>query len=224
MKPVLTLSVLAIGCCMAVNVASAAVGCTLNDPDRDIRKIFPGATNYKTEFLTIREEGGQELLKDIESKLGAELDPVYEADDVPYAYYIVLKGKEVIGRVHGINQKGKYGGMQLILATDIEGVIAAFYYQKISSPEAKKFRASEFTDKFKGLSLFEFYLHKKADIKERAKTKVGMIKDPSEKSGVDFKATMRGVMKNLILLDEFKLEQKHYKKIAEEKDNEDIDK
>ena len=98
--------------CLSVlmpNVSIAAVGCTLNDPDRDISRIFPSATGYKTEFITLEERGGQALADRVEARLGDKLHPVYEAQDVPYAYYTVLKGKEAIGRVHGVNQKGTYG-------------------------------------------------------------------------------------------------------------------
>ena len=95
-----------------------AVGCTLNDPDRDIKSIFSDSTGYKTTFITIKERGDRELLVDIEDRLGDKLDPVYESVDVPYAYYTILKRKEVIGYMHGVNQKGLYGGMQIILATD----------------------------------------------------------------------------------------------------------
>lgn len=193
-------------------VSFGAVGCTLNDPDRDIRRIFPEATGYKTEFITIEERGGAGLMKRIEERLGDKLDNVFETVDVPYAYYTVLKGKEVIGRVHGVNQKGTYGGMQLIIATDMEGVVVDFYYQKLSSPEAKTFRGKEFTGQFKGLCLSDF----PDGVAKR-------IKDPSQKSADDFKATLRGIKKNLILLDEFKLENKH---MAKGKDvaHEDVDK
>jgi hypothetical protein len=179
----------------------AAVGCTLNDPDRDIRRLFSKATNYKTEFITIKERGGEELLKEVQKKLGDKFEPVYESIDVPYAYYTVLHKKDIIGYVHGVNQKGRFGGMQLIIATNTEGVIKDFYYQKITSPEAKKFRDKDFTGIFKGLSLKEFYT---TDIKEK-------IKDPSEKNAQDYHATIRGIKKNLILLDEFKLENKYDK-------------
>ena len=126
-------------CCLAVvpGPGYGAVGCSLNDPDRDILRIFPDATGYRTEYVTIEERGGDSLAAVVETRLGDELDRVYETIDVPYAYYHVLKQKDVIGRVHGVNQKGEYGGMQLILATDPDGVIVSFYYQKISSPEAK---------------------------------------------------------------------------------------
>jgi hypothetical protein len=170
-----------------------------------MKRIFPKYTGYKTQFITIKERGGESLLAEIEKKLGDKFDPVYEAPDVPYAYYTVLKGTVTIGRVHGVNQKGKYGGMQLILATDLEGRIIKFYYQRISSPEAKKFKVPSFTAQFKNLTLSDFYRH---DIKYPG-DKIAKIKDPSKKSYKDFKATLRGVKKNLILLDKFILNNKY---------------
>lgn len=190
----------------------AAVGCTLNNPDRDIKRLFPKATNYKTEFITIKDHGGKELVKEIETKLKDKLEPTYESIDAPYAYYTVLKKKETIGYVHGVNQKGMYGGIQLILATDPNGMIIDFYYQKISSPESKKFRDNKFTKQFKGLTLADFYKH---DMTKK-------IKDLSEKNAKDYLATLRGIKKNLILHDEFKLKNKYdkifYAKKKEKKD------
>jgi hypothetical protein len=183
--------------------AIAAVGCTLNDPDRDIRRIFPEATGYRTGFVTIAERGGKALATKIETRLGEALDPVYEAIDVAYAYYTVLKGEAVIGFVHGVNQKGKYGGMQIILATDLKGAIVGFYYQKMTSPEAGRFRSDAFTGQFKGLTVADFDLYRSARAEDRARSPVNRIKDPSKKNPEDFRATLRGVMKNLILLEEF---------------------
>lgn len=195
----------------------AAVGCTLNAPDRDIKRLFPKATNYKTEFIAIKDRGDKKLAEEIEAKLKDKLEPVYESLDVPYAYYTVLKGKEVIGHVHGVNQKGMYGGLQLILATDPNGVIIDFYYQKITSPESRKFRDRKFTKQFVGLSLADFYTK---DLKKK-------IKDTSKNSAGDYFATLRGIKKNLILHDEFKLNNKYDKyfyidKKESEGKNEDV--
>lgn len=177
----------------------AAVGCTLNDPDRDVRRIFPGSTGYKTEFITIEEAGGEKLFEEVQEKLGDKFDPVYETIDVPYAYYTVLKGREKIGYIHGVNQRGTYGGMQLILATDLDGKIIDFYYQKISSPESRKFRDKSFTDRFTGMTLKDFYDGLPA----------GDAADPTENSHEDFRNTIRGLKKNLILFNEFKLKNKY---------------
>ncbi|MCK4886745.1 MAG: hypothetical protein KAS96_05105 [Planctomycetes bacterium] len=178
----------------------AAVGCTLNDPDRDIKRLFKKATNYKTEFIAIKDRGDENLVKEIEAKLKDKLEPTYESIDVPYAYYTVLSKKQTIGYVHGVNQKGTYGAMQLILATDANGVIIDFYYQKITSPQAKTFKDKKFTKQFIGLSLADFYTK---DIKE-------IIKKP-DKENNDYLATLRGTKKNLILHDEFYLKNKYDK-------------
>ncbi len=195
----------------AVQNLYAAIGCSLTDPDRDIKRLFPNATNYKTEFITIAERGGKELAQRVEAKLKDKLEPTYEALDVPYTYYTVLKGKETIGYVHGVNQKGMFGVMQLVVTMDPNGVIMDFYYQKITSPESQKFRDEKFTKQFVGLNLADFYT---VDMKER-------IKDPSENSRDDYIATLRGIKKNLILTDEFKLNNKYDKYFYSDKNKDE---
>jgi len=184
------------GAAVLVVNAFAAVGCTLNDPDRDVKRIFPESTGHKTLFITIKEKGGEPLKREIEARLRDVLEPVYESMDVPYAYYVVLQGRETVGYVHGVNQKGKYGGLQLILATDLDGRIIDFYYQKISSPEASRFKDPAFTAQFKGLTLEDFM-----DAQG-----LSAIRDPSLKSGEDFRATLRGLKKNLLLTEVLLLE------------------
>lgn len=205
------------GMLLKTSLLFAAVGCTLNDPDRDIVKIFPESTGYKTEFITIKEMGGVEITGEIEEKLKDTLEPTYESIDVSYAYYTILKGKEPIGYVHGVNQKGTYGGMQLILATDLDGNIVDFYYQKISSPEAKVFRSKEFTEQFIGLNLADFYIYDRGDSE-----RIVEIKDLTNNNNSDYFATLRGIRKNLILLDIFKLNRKYDEYFLTEEDKVEI--
>ena len=40
----------------------AAVGCDLNDPDRDVKRLFPGSTGFKTLYVSIDKAGGQGAL------------------------------------------------------------------------------------------------------------------------------------------------------------------
>ena len=89
--------------------------------------------------------------------------------------------------------------MQLILATDNNGKILDFYYQKLTSPEAKAFRSKKFSQQFVGLTLKDFYT---TDISKK-------IPDPSKDNSDDYKATLRGLKKNLILQDIFKLNRKY---------------
>jgi len=180
----------------------AAVGCSLDDPDRDVLRLFPKSSGYLTKFVTLKEIGGKVLQNKIEEKLGDKFDSVYEDVDVPYAYYIVLKGKDTIGYIHGVNQKGKFGVLQLVIATDSDEKIVAFYYQRISSPESWKFRSSLFTDQFKGLTLVDFYKYNISNT-SLSEGKITKVADPSVSSPEDFRATLRGIKKALILLNEF---------------------
>ncbi len=182
--------------------AFAAVGCSLDDPDRDVKRLFPESTGYLTKFVTLKEIGAQALLSKIEEKLGDKFDSVYEDLEVPYAYYTILKGKDPIGYIHGVNQKGKFGVLQLVVATDLGEKIIAFYYQRISSPESSKFRAAQFTSQFKGLSLVDFSKYNIANT-SLSEGRITRVTDPSVNSPEDFRATIRGLKKDLILLDEF---------------------
>src|SRR4030043_1137970 len=111
---------------------SAAVGCDLNDPGRDVKRLFPESTGYKTLYVSIDQKGGAGLLREVEARLGDRFQGLYETVDVPYTMYQIFRGKELIGYIHGVNQKGQYGGIQVFLALDLEGTIRAFYFQKLS--------------------------------------------------------------------------------------------
>lgn len=170
----------------------AAVGCDLNDPDRDVARLFAGSTGYKTRYVSIKDQGGAALLGKVESRLGDKFQGLYETIDVPYTIYEVLKGKDRIGYIHGVNQKGVYGGLQVFLALDPAGVIKGFYFQKLTSRFGKQLRSPEFGQQFIGLSLRDFPPSGYPD-----------IKNPVPEAEKDFRAALRGVKKNLILMDEF---------------------
>ncbi|HNV48960.1 MAG TPA: hypothetical protein PKJ16_18100, partial [Spirochaetota bacterium] len=89
--------------------AYAAVGCDLNDPDRDVKRLFPGSTGYKTQYVSIDKKGGAALLARIEQRLGDKFQGLFETIDVPYTVYEVYRGTQRIGYIHGVNQKGKFG-------------------------------------------------------------------------------------------------------------------
>ncbi|MEN6312460.1 MAG: hypothetical protein ABFD80_13100, partial [Acidobacteriota bacterium] len=97
----------------AASVLRAAVGCDLNDPDRDVKRLFPESTGYKTLYVSIARKGGDALLREIEARLGDKFKGLFETADVPYTMYEIYKGSELIGFIHGVNQKGTYGGLQV---------------------------------------------------------------------------------------------------------------
>ncbi len=180
--------------------AFAAVGCDLNDPDRDVARLFPGGT-YKTRYLSIKTAGGQPLLERVEKRLGDKFKGLYETMEVPYTLYEIFRGTEPAGYIHGVNQKGEYGGIQVFLALDLKGAIKAFYIQKLTSRAAKDLRSKDFGAQFAGLSLKDLEGYDPAAGKAAAGSAAAKIKAPA-KAVKDFRSVMRAVKKNLILLDE----------------------
>lgn len=174
----------------------AAVGCDLNDPDRDVKRLFPTSTGYKTDYKSLDRMGGEETLKEVEAKLGDKFSGIYETIDVPYTVYTIFKGKEIIGYIHGINQKGKYGGLQVFLAFDPKGNVLDFYYQKLTSREAVQMRSKEFATQFKDLSFVDFKTYNPT-------TQANIPAQISKVENVDFYSTLRAVKKNLILMNIF---------------------
>jgi hypothetical protein len=197
MKKILLLAVLLLN---FVNVAFGAVGCDLNDPDRDVKRLFPNSTSYKTTYLSLDEK----RLEDVEKRLGDKFSGLYETIDVPYTVYTIFNNKDVVGYIHGINQKGQYGGLQVFLAYDKDGKIADFYYQKLTSKNAKTMRSKEFAKQFHGLSSVDFN-------KYNPQTRLEIPKTITSIDGDDFFSTLRAVKKNLILMDIFVFKTKEAK-------------
>ncbi len=179
----------------------AAVGCDLNDPDRDVARLFPGSSGYKTFYVSIDRKGGEPLLAKIQSRLGDKFRGIYETIDVPYTIYEIFQGKKKVGYIHGVNQKGQFGGIQVFLALDLEGRIKAFYIQKMTSQYAGRLRDAKFGAQFVGLTFKDFALYDVASGK--ASGKVESIKNPAPEAELDFRAALRATKKNLVLMEEF---------------------
>jgi hypothetical protein len=189
----------------------AAVGCDLNDPDRDVKRLFPESTGYKTLYVTIAQKGGNEMLRRVEARLGDKFQGLYETMDVPYTMYQIFKGKDLIGYIHGVNQKGEFGGIQVFLALDLEGNIRGFYFQKMTGRYAKLLRDPEFGKQFVGMNLKDFGDYDVAAALAKPGSRVGAIKNPAPQAEEDFRAALRATKKNLILCDEFLLGNKYMK-------------
>jgi hypothetical protein len=183
----------------------AAVGCELNDPDRDVKRLFPESTGFKTLYVSIARQGGDVLLKKIEARLGDTFKGLFETADVPYTMYQIFKGTELIGYIHGVNQKGLYGGIQVFLALDLDGRIRAFYFQKLTNQSAKLLRDPEFGKQFVGLTLPDFDDYDPAAGTAKPGSRIAAVNNPAPAAEGDFKAALRGAKKNLILCDVFLL-------------------
>ncbi|MFZ3045759.1 MAG: hypothetical protein WA151_07575 [Desulfatirhabdiaceae bacterium] len=195
-----------IGLFFSVSTGWAAVGCDLNDPDRDVARLFPGSSGYKTVYVSIDKKGGEPLLKEIEARLGDKFQGLFETADVPYTIYEIYRDVEKIGYIHGVNQKGQFGGIQVFLTLDLSGVVKNLYFQKLTSKAATALRSPEFGRQFEGLSLTDFYAYDVASGKVVGSSPVSQIKNPAPEADIDFRAAMRATKKNLILMDEFVFE------------------
>jgi len=195
--------------CLLVWPLLAAVGCDLNDPDRDVKRLFPESTGYKTVYVSVAQKGGEAMLRRIEERLGDKFQGLYETADVPYTMYQIFKGRDLIGYIHGVNQKGTYGGIQVFLAVDLEGRIRGFYFQKLTSQFGKQLRDKAFGQQFIGLNLGDFFNYDVASGKVKGEGKLTAIKNPAPQAEADFRAALRATKKNLILIDEFLLGNKY---------------
>ncbi|MBI3289687.1 MAG: hypothetical protein HYZ74_09245 [Elusimicrobia bacterium] len=85
--------------------------------------------------------------------------------------------------------------------------IRRFFFQRLESPAAKALRSKEFRAQFEGMTLADFYKHDYYAAAEpgAAADKVGRLKPPvvAPDGKADYDASLRGVRKNLILLDFF---------------------
>lgn len=189
--------------------ALAAIGCTLSNPAQDLKYLFPEMSTFKEELKEFaRLDDGKALFAALKERLGSDLDPIYETYETPYTVYSVFKGKEKIGVVHGVNVPGKGGVIQVFLSTDPKSAqIKRFFFQRLESPAAKALRDKSFRSQFEGLTLADFYKHDYYAAAEPGAEadKVGKLKQPAvgPEGKADVDASLRGVRKNLILLDFF---------------------
>ena len=205
MKPIFPAVISTIFVCLFTlalyTAAWGAVGCDLNDPDRDVARLFPESTGYKTVYTSIQKKGGEKLLSTVETRLGDKFHGIYETIDVPYTIYEIFANKKKIGYIHGVNQKGQFGGIQVFLVLDLQGTIRGFYIQKMTSQYAGKLRDAKFGKQFIGLTIKDFGLYDV--VSGKSSGKVEAIRNPAPEAEADFKAALRAAKKNLILMDEF---------------------
>jgi hypothetical protein len=184
-------------CCALPVPARAAIGCDLNYPDRDVARLFPGSARYTTKYFSLT----QDELTTVVTRLGEQFRPVYEPLNVRYTLYEIYNKDKKIGYIHGVNQKGQFGGIQVFIAQDLAGTIKSFYIQKITGQSAAKFRDERFYKQFQGLSLKDFDVFDPAS--GRGSGSVAEIHNPAPDMETDFYSVLRGLKKNLALMDVF---------------------
>ena len=186
---------------LSVGPAWGAVGCELNNADRDVPRLFPGSTSYEPTEFDMRKIGGKSLAAKVEAKLRNKLHGLYETIDVPYTLYEVFNKNQKIGYIHGVTQKGQFGGINIFLVMDLDLRIKTIYIQKMSGEYADKFRSPEFAKQYVGLTLEDFESYDV--ITGKGTGKLAGIKNPAPEAELDFRYIQRGIKKNLILVNEF---------------------
>ena len=173
--------------------ASAAVGCSLNNPDEDIQRFFPEMTSYRVHFVSLKTQNPQGL-SELERHLETPLDPVFETENVPYSLYIVEGPKSRLGYVLGANNRGAHSSIQVIAALDDSGELLEVYLQRIRSPEAEKFKGEDFLQALSAHSLQEF--SKETACFRDGQCQNALVPDPSEgRAQSDYQAIIRGLAK-----------------------------
>jgi hypothetical protein len=189
--------------------AAGAIGCTLSNPAQDLKYVFPDLTTYREEVRELpRMPDGPKLFGQLRERLGSDLDPVYGTYETPYTLYTVFQGDRTIGIVHGVNVPGAGGVIQVFLSADPEtGAIRDVFFQRIESPAARYLRGKEFRSGFAGLTLADFYRHDYYAAAEQGGDRDPLAKlalpESDAKGRADAAAAVRGIRKNLILLDIF---------------------
>ena len=177
--------------------AFAAVGCDLSSPGTDVPRLFPGSTSYKTIYVTLNPE----QLKNVVTRLGERFRFLYDPLSVPYTLYEIYDGTRKIGYIHGVNQKGQFGGIQVFVSLTLTGKINAFYIQKMTGQWAGRLRAPAFGRQFLGMSLPDFDAFDPASGKGTGR--LAKISNPAPEMETDFYGVLRALKKNLVLMDEF---------------------
>jgi hypothetical protein len=180
--------------------AFSAVSCALNFPTSDVARLFPESTSFKTTYFSFAQRGGKPLLQKVESRLG-NIPALYAPLDVPFTLYEIYKGDKKVGYVHGVNQKGQFGVLEVFVSLDMDGTIKAFYIQRIAGQWSKKFTSSKFGSQFVGLTLKDFERYD--PVSGKGSGKVAAIINPAPEAVTDFFGLLRAVKKNLVLMDEF---------------------
>ena len=197
-------------------MAHAAIGCTLSNPARDLKALYPRMTSYREDVKELtRFPDGRRVYADLQARVGRDLDPIYESFETPYTLYSVFQCGTRIGYVHGVNVPGRGGVIQVFVAVDpATAVIERFFFQRLESVGGTALRARETRDQFAGLSLADFYKHDYYAAVEpgHAADRIAALRPPAalpEAARPDWEATLRGLRKNLILLDLFAFDRRH---------------
>jgi hypothetical protein len=100
--------------------------CPWREPERDLRRFFPGATGTRSELR---------ILSHLRLALLPELGRPLTADEFLLRPVRVLRGSERLGTVLVRRVKGEYGAIELVLAVTPDGRVRGVRLQRQREPE-----------------------------------------------------------------------------------------
>ena len=124
----------------------AQANCALRNPDRQIYKIFPDASSYRTIVARVDDEKKHA----IEATVGS---PLARTDLGKHTIYVVLRHSVPIGFVHARMEIGSRGSIELVWALDLDLSIKAFSVQVSRERNTKAIESDEFKKKLVGRNL-----------------------------------------------------------------------
>jgi len=114
--------------------------CVWVNPDRDMKKFFPGADSYSTEVKKFTPEQSAA----IEKRIGSKMDP----DENEFKFYRVKKQGRVVGTVLSHQARGQYGAVQTVIAISKDEKIIGVHVQRHREPT--NLNQESFLNQFEG--------------------------------------------------------------------------
>ncbi len=141
-------------------LSSFAAVCVFRFPDRDVYKLYPKATNYKSVLKKVD--------KTAKGKIEALLGQSLEADETELTFYEIYKSKDLIGMIHPHAERGEYGTIEVVWAFAPDGKIIDFTIQRDREKKGKELNSPAFRKQFTGKDInFPFTIEKTREINSK---------------------------------------------------------
>lgn len=128
--------------------AGAQTFCSVREPNRLIREMFPRHTGFRTEMLEITAETA--------TKFPADLPFRFDRREVTrHPLFIVMEGDRVVGYVQARTQPTRWGLTEYVWALDAKLALLDFRVQRSREPGADRLERSRLPGALRGLTLDE---------------------------------------------------------------------
>jgi Na+-translocating ferredoxin:NAD+ oxidoreductase RnfG subunit len=155
-----TILILALILAICFPISSFAAVCVFRFPDRDVYKLYPKATNYKSVLKKVD--------KTAKVKIEALLGQSLEADETELTFYEIYKSKDLIGMIHPHAERGEYGTIEVVWAFAPDGKIIDFTIQRDREKKGKELNSPAFRKQFTGKDInFPFTIEKTREINSK---------------------------------------------------------